>query len=386
MLDQGLMNQVIIFVLGALAGAIIQRYADRVLGWLESQVFIRRTRSRSAALMAKESGKNFSFCGIRSSIFVAAFDPRGIDEKNIVATLQSESEWSHGDTEVDDAYKELWIASKQHWQDMLESRKIFNGTKFGLKHYHQFRDGMNEASGLNLSFAQTDYLTQRTRTGVYQKLPANVRKSVLERQANDVHPFFSNSFGVSLAVITLDGDMVFAERSHQTAVNAGKIACGVVEGMDERDVDRADGKPNPYVTAHRGLAEELGVNLNPGENRAISLHSLVLDTDYYEWSMLGVADFRKVRNEKVTSGYVRELWASAKGRDKYELGTLVLVRFTPQDIGKFIVENADRFVNYALVATIYALLREFPRHQVAAAFGNGFSAYVGFPINGDVVD
>ena len=156
--------------------------------------------------------------------------------------------------------------------------------------------------------------------------------------------------------------------------------------MDERDVDRADGKPNPYVTAHRGLAEELGVNLNPGENRAISLHSLVLDTDYYEWSMLGVADFRKVRNERVTSGYVRELWASAKGRDKYELGTLVLVRFTPQDIGKFIVENAERFVNYALVATIYALLREFPRHQVAAAFGNGFSAYVGSPINGDVAD
>ena len=74
---------------------------------------------------------------------------------------------------------------------------------------------------------------------------------------------------------------------------------------------------------------------------------------------------------------MRELWASAKGRDKYELGTLVLVRFTPQDIGKFIVDNADRFVNYALVATIYALLREFPRHQVAAAFGDGFSAYVG---------
>ena len=65
MLDQWLMNQVIIFVLGALAGAIIQRYADRVLGWLESQVFIRRNRSRSAALIAKQNGKNFSFCGIR---------------------------------------------------------------------------------------------------------------------------------------------------------------------------------------------------------------------------------------------------------------------------------------------------------------------------------
>jgi len=39
-----------------------------------------------------------------------------------------------------------------------------------------------------------------------------------------------------------------------------------------------------------------------------------------------------------------------------------------------------------LVATIYALLREFPRHQVAAAFGNGFSAYVGSPIKGDVVN
>ncbi len=364
------LTQAAIFVLGALAGAVIQRYADRILSWGEGRFARRRVRIRSAQLADGFDGRGFSFCGIKISIYVAVFDPRGIARNDIVTLLTDEVP----EIEGCNGYEQLQDQERAYWQGRLDDNKIFNGKTLALREHSPIRHGRDERCGLRLEFTRGDYLTQRIRTGVYQKLSPQDRKSVLARPA-EIAPFFSNTFGVSLAVITLDGEAVFVRRGSRTAVNTGKIVCGVVEGMGENDM--RSGRPDPYMTAFRGLEEELGIRVDPEQSQAVELFSLILNTDYYEWGMLGIADFRQCRNQAVTSGYLRELWASAKGRDKYESDSIEFVPFNPEAIGRYLLKNLSDVVNYAFVATVYALLREYPRQRVAAALEPGGPAYVG---------
>lgn len=364
-----------IFVAGALVGAIIQRYADRALQWVEGSVARRRLRSRSVELAEGFNGRDFSFCGIRASIFVAAFDPRGIHRSEITATLGPADPIDS--SRAGEEAGALYSRAEGRWRRELEEGRIFNGTKLALRNFHPTRIGTHERSGLRLEFVQTDYLTQRIWTSVYQGLPDARREEIARQYGSEVDPLFSNTFGVYLAVITQDNDLVFVRRGRRTAVNAGSIVCGVVEGMDERDLRPEDGQPDPYMTAYRGLAEELGIRIPPENSRVVELTALTLNTDYYEWNMLGIADFRKARGEGVTSGYIRELWTTGKGRDKHEAGDLDFVQYEPQAVGAYVRQNLGHFVNYALVSTVYALLRDFPRHKVAAEFEQADPVYLG---------
>lgn len=38
--------------------------------------------------------------------------------------------------------------------------------------------------------------------------------------------------------------------------------CGITEGMNETDIDPKTGLPDPYMTAMRGLHEEMAINLD----------------------------------------------------------------------------------------------------------------------------
>jgi hypothetical protein len=215
-------------------------------------------------------------------------------------------------------------------------------------------------------FAPAEYVVQRAWNTVYQQLGDAGRAPFIAEAGSRVSPLYSNTFGVSLAVISADGYLLLVRRGLQTAVSAGKFASGCAEGMDDRDLHADTGHPDPYLTAYRGLSEELGLRLDPAAD-VVKITSLVLRTDSYEWGMLGMADLRQLTTESWTRAHIQELWSNAKGRDKYEIGSLKFIPFAPGPVAGFLGAHRDEIEPYALVATIYALLSCFPRRAVIAA-------------------
>ena len=72
--------------------------------------------------------------------------------------------------------------------------------------------------------------------------------------------YFSNSFGVSLAVITSDGYTLFTQRGKSVGTRPKVYDTSVIEGLS-RPIDRGTTgeAPDVYRCACRGLAEESGL-------------------------------------------------------------------------------------------------------------------------------
>jgi hypothetical protein len=79
------------------------------------------------------------------------------------------------------------------------------------------------------------------------------------------------------------------ERSRQESQSRLLYICGAVEGASI--LDMTDGKPDIFVTAQRGIEEELGIKGLP--KTAIKFTTLYLKFDTHEWGMGGFVDLRE---------------------------------------------------------------------------------------------
>lgn len=368
------MHDIIIFIAGAIAGAIINRYSDKCLYLLEKSIAVRFLRRKRKELMSDFIGKNFSIADISSSVFIASYAPDGFRSKNIRTKLCSDMDYELNTKHKADEV--LLNKMTTHWKNELDEQRIFNGRNYALVSYDFPRHEFNEELGLRLNFLNNDYVNQRIRTSLYHSLDKNTQNLILNDTKDLVDKYYSTTFGVSLAVITHDDRMVFVNRGQLTAVNSGTVVCGVVEGMDERDLS-SEGNPDPYMTAYRGLKEELGIELSTEQYDAVKLNAFILNIDYYEWGMIGIADFRDRRYSEFTSAFLIEQWKLGKGKDKYEVNGFDSVDFEPKAVAKYIEEKKSKIVNYAFVATIYALLNDFSRNQVDSAFSSLGQLYIG---------
>ncbi|MDO8310508.1 MAG: hypothetical protein Q7T25_01065, partial [Sideroxyarcus sp.] len=185
-----------------------------------------------------------------------------------------------------------------------------------------------------------------------------------------MEPFFSNSFGIIVAVITGDSQLVFVERGGATAVNGQKIVCGAVEGMTVQDLHQ--GSIDPYQAAARALHEELGLKLEPAEYGAITITACIFNDAHHEWNLVGYIDLRPF-GDRHTSRTLVEHKSVAKAHDAWEVRDLVFVDFEPKKVSDYLLAFEDRIVNYAKVAAVLALLCAFGRPaDVSAAFAGDF--------------
>lgn len=367
------MNSTLSFILGAVGGAIVGRYSEKLLELAERWLARLRVRTRAQRLHAEFRGGLFAVCGFHAPILVHGFDSRGIRREAIVSRLVRDAKPPLA--EVDEGTRKLYVEAKRFWDERLREGTIFNGRKLALRYFHPSR-GEHEEMAYRLDFAPTEYVVQRAWNTVYQQLGAAGRAPFIAEGGSRVSSLYSNTFGVSLAVISADGHLLLARRGLQTAVSTGMYTSGCAEGMDDRDLHADTGHPDPYLTAYRGLSEELGLRLDPATD-AVKITCLVLRTDVYEWGMLGMADLRNLATESWTRAHIQELWSNAKGRDKYEIGGLEFVPFAPGPVAAFLGAHRHEIEPYALVATIYALLSCFPRRAVIAALEGAAGAHAG---------
>lgn len=242
----------------------------------------------------------------------------------------------------------------------------FNGMGYKLESFWVGgRRGADEEPVLSLRFRPTDYFSMLvTDQALDEPVQVDGQTTTL-RELFAAHvdlavrpvPEFATHFGIALQVVTADGQTVFSERG-RTAVDAFVFFPSVAEGS-ARPVDAGPkGGPDPYRTAVRGAAEELGIDV-PAE--AIRFLSFGANAVLCEYGLIGVAYVRE------TADQLRRLRATGIPKDKWENQRLHFVPWTPEAVAEFIGSHGP-WSPFAIVAAFHGLYDRFGLARVERAF------------------
>jgi hypothetical protein len=127
------------------------------------------------------------------------------------------------------------------------------------------------------------------------KDPALREKYLADVDWSETVPYFSHSFGVSLAVVTSDGYTLFTQRGKNVGSRPKVYDAGIVEGLS-RPIDRGTTgeAPDVYRCACRELAEELGLYESLDFAVAdITFLSFGVDTRYALRGLTGMVKIKK---------------------------------------------------------------------------------------------
>lgn len=242
----------------------------------------------------------------------------------------------------------------------------FNGLGYQLeKFFVGHRTGPHEEPSLNLSFRPTDYFMMLSTDNMLDEpiVVDNVKTTLRKRYAERVNlmyspvPEFATHFGVGIMVVTADGKIIFSERG-PTAVDAFVFFPSVAEGSS-RPVDAApNGGPDPYRTAVRGLAEELGLEISPDQVKFLSFGANAVLCEY---ALCGVIYVEQTEEE------ILKIRSLGVPKDKWESQKLHFVPFKPEAVAEFMVRNKP-WSPFAVVCTIHALFDHFGKERLERVF------------------
>ncbi len=236
---------------------------------------------------------------------------------------------------------------------------FWNGEIYALDRFVIGRDPAHEDMTLDLWFRPSDYYTFLA-TNMSLKEPELREKYLADVDWNEAIPYFSNSFGVSLAIITSDGYTVFTQRGKSVGTRPKVYDTSIIEGLS-RPIDRGTTSeaPDVYRCACRGLAEELGLHESIDFSVAdITFLSFGVDTRYALRGLTGMVKINRSIDKLLSR------WDNGV-RDKFENHKLFPVPFTPKDVVSFAYTHQP----FAPGPTLYnALVHEFGHAMVEDAF------------------
>jgi DNA-binding XRE family transcriptional regulator len=252
-------------------------------------------------------------------------------------------------------------ARRNRIQQEQEQRKeqglpfFWNGKIYSLDRFVIGREPINEDMTLDLWFHPSDYYTFLA-TNMSLKEPELREKYLSHVDWDEPVPYFSHSFGISLAVVTSDGYTLFTQRGKNVGSLPSTYETSVVEGLS-RPIDRGTigDAPDVYRCACRGLAEELGLHESVDFSVSdITFLSFGVSTQYAFWALRGMVKVKKEVNDLIT------LWDNGV-RDEFENQKILPVPFTPEDVVSFVFTHQS----LSLRPTIYhTLVHEFGREEV----------------------
>ncbi|TMC16079.1 MAG: helix-turn-helix transcriptional regulator [Chloroflexi bacterium] len=232
---------------------------------------------------------------------------------------------------------------------------LWNGETYSLDRFVIGREPINEGMTLDLWFRPSDYYTFLA-TNMSLKDPYLREKYLADVDWDEPVPYFSHSFGVSLAVVTSDGYTLFTKRGKNVGTLPSTYETSVAEGLS-RPIDRGTNgeAPDVYRCACRGLAEELGLRESVDFSVSdIAFLSFGVSTQYALWALRGMVKIKKGINDLMA------IWDNGV-RDKFENQQIIPIPFTPEDVVSFVFTHQS----LSLRPTIYhALVHEFGRDVV----------------------
>jgi len=227
--------------------------------------------------------------------------------------------------EIEDAYTALHEDVKARAD--LGEEVPYNSAGYKLVRFHVWaRAGSLEEPKLVLHFAPTDFFRMLvTDQRLDVPLTAGGRTYTLrERYAADIDlriapvSVLATHWGVGLSVVTADGKLLVSERGN-TAVDPHVYFPAVAEGAT-RPLDlAANGAPDHFNTARRGVLEELGVELRPEELVWLSFGA---NSYLCEYALIGRVNspysFHEIESRR-SIGAAKDSWETKRGRVQHLL-------------------------------------------------------------------
>ena len=241
----------------------------------------------------------------------------------------------------------------------------WNGPRYALDRYVIGRTDWEENLSLQLWFRPSDYFTfLATNMSLDRKIfmegkPITVREKYLKQfDAHTPAKFFSNSFGLVLAVITSDAYLLISQRSNLTGSRPSQFNVSADEGLSrnlDRD-ERSGDAPDVFRCAIRGATEELNIGFKTSE---ITILSFGVDTQLSQWGFLAMAKTDRKAEEIFE-------WRASGVKDKWENMQLHAVPFEPNSVVQFVLSHGP-WAPEALVCIYHTLVHEFRRQSVETA-------------------
>lgn len=272
---------------------------------------------------------------------------------------------SHYDPRPDPLPEELLLRKKQveeqHERNRSEGKPFqWNGERYSLDRFVMSRDPVHEEMSLDLWFKPSDYYTYLA-TNISLK-DHNLREKYLQ-EVDWCEPirYFSNSFGVSLAVITSDHYTLLTQRGRNQGSRPGDYSISVSEGLSRPLDQGTQGQaPDLYRCASRGLTEELGLTVYddflPSD---IVFLSFGVDTHYAQWGLRGIVKVKRQAQD------ILDNWNTGV-KDKIENTRIFPLEFEPEMLVPFIFSR-EPWAPAGLVCLYHALVHEFGRKKVREA-------------------
>lgn len=321
---------------------------DRVPKELESK---RRTTDKRKPLLPEVSNGLFQIGKLRGTWF--PLDGDGTTEYRL------ENITTHYISSVEDLPEELQRRKEKITQEQQKRKEqglpfAWNGGIYSLDRFAIGREPVHEEMTLDLWFRPSDYYTFLT-TNKSLDDPSIRTKYLKQPNWYEPIPFFSNSFGIALVVVTKDGYCLLTQRSPYQAIQANLYSAAAVVESLSRPVDKRTDSfaPDLYRCACRGLSEELGlrehVDFLPKD---VLFLNFGVNTTNALWALRGMVKVQRTCQETL------DKWSKGV-KDKLENQKLFPLPFTPEDYIHFITEH--EMVGESLY---YALVHEFGREKV----------------------
>ncbi|PFX25231.1 putative serine/threonine-protein kinase [Stylophora pistillata] len=253
-------------------------------------------------------------------------------------------------------------------------KKIEDNPAIALKTLITSREEEEESQEIQLMFGQSTYCHHRAVREIWRNLEDSKKREFVVCKTT-VHPVFSTSFGLHVAVLTADKPQkfIFARRANREGMaTPGKFTCGAVESASVKDYIYKNGKS--YVdliqTAARGLEEELRVELKDRDIEALCLTTVYLKFDTHEWGCCGYVDLsdeRVASERRLTFEQLGSRFTTGP-KDKFEHEEVVAVDFELSRMVEFVRENYEDFASSAKLVVVKVLQSFFGVAAVERAF------------------
>ncbi|XP_076115137.1 uncharacterized protein LOC143082972 [Mytilus galloprovincialis] len=302
--------------------------------------------------------------------------PTGYDHCNLICQIEVEkapyrdrpNEWS---LEID------YNDSSDEFHTMAKNKVIDNNPTVALKGLTFARTGEEENQLIEFKFKESDYVHHRAMRKIWIDFSNQQKIEQLPSKA-DVHPYFSNTFGLHVAVLTDEGPgktqkFLFPRRAQREGMAApGKFTCGAVESASKPDYKIQNGKT--YVdlvnTAARGLKEELGLELVGRDLDAICLTTVYLKFDTHEWGLCGFVNLKDERiqqKHRLSANSLKDIFSTGP-KDKFEHQTLTFIDFDLKTMVAFVFNNHENFASSAKLVVVKVLQAFYGWQRVQQEF------------------
>lgn len=216
------------------------------------------------------------------------------------------------------------------------------------------RTDVDEAPRLLFRFGPSDYLNFLAAQELLREMDPDAPWHGLSQLAQGWDPFqqplpfMAHSFGINLVPITADGLAVVAKRGAVNRSRPRTWGVGVNEGLQRPADNNAQGAPDFYKAAARGIYEELGVT--PGQSDVIDFHSFGVDSELHQYALLGTVHLSLTAEELRDVRHVGVV-------DKWESEEIQLVPLDARRVAH-LLHTVKPWAPAAVAALVHALVYE----------------------------